>query len=156
MKGKVYLVGAGPGDYKLLTLKGLECIRKADVIVYDRLANINYLKEAKKGCEFINVGKASSHHLLPQDQINRLIADKALEGKIVTRLKGGDPYVFGRGGEEGELLKAEGIEFEVVPGVTSAIGGLCYAGIPITHRDHASSFHVITGHLEKMEKKILK
>lgn len=149
MKGKVYLVGAGPGDYKLLTLKGLECIRKADVIVYDRLANINYLKEAKKGCEFINVGKASSHHLLPQDQINRLIADKALEGKIVTRLKGGDPYVFGRGGEEGELLKAEGIEFEVVPGVTSAIGGLCYAGIPITHRDHASSFHVITGHLRK-------
>ena len=149
MKGKVYLVGAGPGDYKLITLKGLECIRKADVIVYDRLANINYLKEAKKGCEFINVGKASSHHLLPQDQINRLIADKALEGKIVTRLKGGDPYVFGRGGEEGELLQAEGIDFEVVPGVTSAIGGLCYAGIPITHRDHASSFHVITGHLRK-------
>lgn len=149
MKGKVYLVGAGPGDYKLLTLKGLECIKKADVIVYDRLANINYLKEAKKGCEFINVGKASSHHLLPQDQINRLIADKALEGKTVTRLKGGDPYVFGRGGEEGELLEKEGIEFEVVPGVTSAIGGLCYAGIPITHRDHASSFHVITGHLRK-------
>ena len=149
MKGKVYLVGAGPGDYKLITLKGLECIRKSDVIVYDRLANINYLKEAKKGCEFINVGKASSHHLLPQDQINRLIADKALEGKIVTRLKGGDPYVFGRGGEEGELLQAENIDFEVVPGVTSAIGGLCYAGIPITHRDHASSFHVITGHLRK-------
>ena len=149
MKGKVYLVGAGPGDYKLLTLKGLECIRKADVIVYDRLANINYLKEAKKGCEFINVGKASSDHLVPQDQINRIIADKALEGKIVTRLKGGDPYVFGRGGEEGELLEAEGIDFEVVPGITSAIGGLCYAGIPITHRDHASSFHVITGHLRK-------
>ena len=149
MKGKVYLVGAGPGDYKLLTLKGLECIRKADVIVYDRLANINYLKEAKKGCEFINVGKASSDHLVPQDQINRIIADKALEGKIVTRLKGGDPYVFGRGGEEGELLEAEEIDFEVVPGITSAIGGLCYAGIPITHRDHASSFHVITGHLRK-------
>ena len=149
MKGKVYLVGAGPGDYKLLTLKGLECIRKADVIVYDRLANINYLKEAKKGCEFINVGKASSDHLVPQDQINRIIADKALEGKIVTRLKGGDPYVFGRGGEEGELLEAEGIDFEVVPGITSAIGGLCYAGIPITHRDNASSFHVITGHLRK-------
>ena len=133
MKGKVYLVGAGPGDYKLLTLKGLECIRKADVLVYDRLANINYLKEAKKGCEFINVGKASSDHLVPQDQINRIIADKALEGKIVTRLKGGDPYVFGRGGEEGELLEAEGIDFEVVPGITSAIGGLSYAGIPITH-----------------------
>ena len=146
MKGKVYLVGAGPGDYKLMTLKGLECIRKSDVIVYDRLANINYLKEAKEDCEFINVGKASSNHLLPQGDINRLIADKALEGKVVTRLKGGDPYVFGRGGEEAEILRTENIDFEVVPGITSAIGGLCYAGIPITHRDHASSFHVITGH----------
>ena len=149
MKGKVYLVGAGPGDYKLMTLKGLECIKESDVIVYDRLANINYLKEAKKGCELINVGKESSHHLLPQDQINRLIADKALEGKIVTRLKGGEPYVFGRGGEEAQLLQEENIDFEVVPGVTSAIGGLCYAGIPITHRDYASSFHVVTGHLRK-------
>ena len=152
MKGKVYLVGAGPGDYKLLTLKGLECIKKADVIVYDRLANKNYLKEAKENCEFIYVGKASSNHTLPQDDINRVIADKAKEGKIVTRLKGGDPYVFGRGGEEGELLKEEGIEFEVVPGITSAIGGLCYAGIPITHRDYASSFHVITGHLRDDDK----
>ena len=149
MRGKVYLVGAGPGDYKLITLKALECIRKSDVIVYDRLANIEYLKEAKDDCEFINVGKASSNHLLPQDDINRLIADKALEGKIVTRLKGGDPYVFGRGGEEAELLRDENIDFEVVPGITSPIGGLCYAGIPITHRDHASSFHVITGHPRK-------
>lgn len=149
MRGKVYLVGAGPGDYKLITLKALECIRKSDVIVYDRLANIEYLKEAKENCEFINVGKASSNHLLPQDDINRLIADKALEGKIVTRLKGGDPYVFGRGGEEAELLRNENIDFEVVPGITSPIGGLCYAGIPITHRDHASSFHVITGHPRK-------
>ena len=149
MRGKVYLVGAGPGDYKLITLKALECIRKSDVIVYDRLANIEYLKEAKDDCEFINVGKASSNHLLPQDDINRLIADKALEGKIVTRLKGGDPYVFGRGGEEAQLLRDENIDFEVVPGITSAIGGLCYAGIPITHRDHASSFHVITGHPRK-------
>lgn len=147
MKGKVYLVGAGPGDYKLLTLKGLECIKKADVIVYDRLANSNYLKEAKSNCEFIYVGKASSNHTLPQEDINRVIADKAKEGKIVTRLKGGDPYVFGRGGEEGQLLKEEGIDFEVIPGITSAIGGLCYAGIPITHRDHASSFHVVTGHI---------
>lgn len=149
MRGKVYLVGAGPGDYKLITLKALECIRKSDVIVYDRLANIEYLKEAKDNCEFINVGKASSNHILPQDDINRLIADKALEGKIVTRLKGGDPYVFGRGGEEAELLRDENIDFEVVPGITSPIGGLCYAGIPITHRDHASSFHVITGHPRK-------
>ncbi|SCI43390.1 MULTISPECIES: uroporphyrinogen-III C-methyltransferase [unclassified Romboutsia] len=152
MKGKVYLVGAGPGDYKLLTLKGLECIKKADVIVYDRLANVNYLKEAKPNCEFIYVGKASSNHTLPQEDINRVICDKAKEGKIVTRLKGGDPYVFGRGGEEGQLLKEEGIDFEVVPGITSAIGGLCYAGIPITHRDHASSFHVITGHLREDDK----
>ncbi len=152
MKGKVYLVGAGPGDYKLITLKGLECIKKSDVIVYDRLANINYLKEAQKDCELINVGKESNNHLLPQNQINKLIADKALEGKIVTRLKGGDPYVFGRGGEEGEFLQAQNIDFEVVPGVTSAIGGLCYAGIPITHRDYASSFHIITGHLRKDKK----
>ena len=152
MKGKVYLVGAGPGDYKLLTLKGLECIKKADVIVYDRLANSNYLKEAKSNCEFIYVGKASSNHTLPQEDINRVIADKAKEGKIVTRLKGGDPYVFGRGGEEGQLLKEEGIDFEVIPGITSAIGGLCYAGIPITHRDHASSFHVVTGHLRDDDK----
>ncbi len=152
MKGKVYLVGAGPGDYKLLTLKGLECIKNADVIVYDRLANSNYLREAKPNCEFIYVGKESSNHTLPQDDINRVIADKAKEGKIVTRLKGGDPYVFGRGGEEGQLLKEEGIDFEVVPGITSAIGGLCYAGIPITHRDHASSFHVITGHLREDDK----
>ena len=152
MKGKVYLVGAGPGDYKLLTLKGLECIKKADVIVYDRLANSNYLKEAKSNCEFIYVGKASSNHTLPQEDINRVIADKAKEGKIVTRLKGGDPYVFGRGGEEGQLLKEEGIDFEVIPGITSAIGGLCYAGIPITHRYHASSFHVVTGHLRDDDK----
>ena len=109
MKGKVYLVGAGPGDYKLITLKALECIRNSDVIVYDRLANTNYLKEAKEGCQFINVGKESSNHLLPQDEINSLIAKMALEGKIVTRLKGGDPYVFGRGGEEAEVLRDEEI-----------------------------------------------
>ncbi|WP_373601217.1 uroporphyrinogen-III C-methyltransferase [Paraclostridium bifermentans] len=151
MKGKVYLVGAGPGDYKLMTLKGIECIKKADVIVYDRLANDKYLKEAKENCEFIYVGKASSNHVLPQDQINEVITKKAKEGKIVTRLKGGDPYVFGRGGEEAEFLLDNNIDFEVVPGITSAIGGLCYAGIPITHRDYASSFHVITGHLKDDE-----
>jgi uroporphyrinogen III methyltransferase / synthase len=151
MKGKVYLVGAGPGDYKLMTLKGMECIKKSDVIVYDRLANDKYLKEAKEDCEFIYVGKASSNHALPQDQINEVITKKAKEGKVVTRLKGGDPYVFGRGGEEAEFLLENGIEFEVIPGITSAIGGLCYAGIPITHRDYASSFHVITGHLKDDE-----
>ena len=104
MKGKVYLVGAGPGDTKLMTLKGLECIKKSDVIIYDRLANDEFLKEAKEDCEFIYVGKKSSNHILPQDMINEVIAKKALEGKIVTRLKGGDPYVFGRGGEEAEVL----------------------------------------------------
>jgi uroporphyrinogen III methyltransferase / synthase len=151
MKGKVYLVGAGPGDYKLMTLKGMECIKKSDVIVYDRLANENYLNEVKDNCEIVYVGKASSDHTLSQDEINELIVQKAKEGKVVTRLKGGDPYVFGRGGEEGEYLLENGISFEVVPGITSAIGGLCYAGIPITHRDHASSFHVITGHLKDDE-----
>ncbi len=147
-KGKVYLIGAGPGDYKLLTLKALECLQKADVIVYDRLANSEYLKQGKTGCEYIDVGKASSNHTMPQDEINEVLATKAAEGKIVARLKGGDPYVFGRGGEEGEYLYDRGIAFEVIPGITSAIGGLCYAGIPITHRNCASSFHVITGHLK--------
>lgn len=155
MEGKVYLVGAGPGDYKLITLKGLECIRKSDVIVYDRLANSNYLKEAKPDCEFIYAGKESSNHVLSQEDINKIISDKAKEGKVVTRLKGGDPYVFGRGGEEAEILVNEGIDFEVIPGITSAIGGLCYAGIPITHRDHASSFHVITGHLRDDQSKTI-
>lgn len=151
MKGKVYLVGAGPGDYGLLTLKGLECIKKADIIVYDRLANEDYLKEAKEGCEYIYVGKVSSNHTLTQDEINDVIMQEAAKGKIVTRLKGGDPYVFGRGGEEGEYLLQHNIPFEVVPGITSAIGGLCYAGIPITHRDYTSSFHVVTGHLKDDE-----
>lgn len=148
MKGKVYLIGAGPGDYGLMTLKGMEIIRKADVVYYDRLANPAYLKEVKKSCELIYAGKESSNHSIPQEEINKQLAAKAKEGKIVARLKGGDPYVFGRGGEEGELLFEEGIDFEVVPGITSAIGGLCYAGIPITHRDYASSFHVFTAHLK--------
>ncbi len=148
MKGKVYLVGAGPGDFKLITLKGLEAVKKADVIVYDRLVNKKFLSEIKKSCELIYVGKESNKHTMKQSDINKLLAEKAKEGKLVVRLKGGDPYVFGRGGEEAELLYEEGIEFEVVPGITSAIGGLCYAGIPITHRDYASSFHVITGHLK--------
>jgi uroporphyrinogen III methyltransferase/synthase len=154
MKGKVYLVGAGPGDYKLITLKALEVIRKADTIVYDRLVNKCFLKEVRKDCELIYVGKESSNHIMQQGDINKLLAEKGKEGRIVVRLKGGDPYVFGRGGEEGELLFEEGIEFEVVPGITSAIGGLCYAGIPITHRDYASSFHVITGHLKEESREL--
>lgn len=154
MKGKVYLVGAGPGDYKLLTLKALQCVKEADIIVYDRLATDRILEDAKEGCEFIYVGKKSRYHTKTQDEINEIIAEEAKNGKTVTRLKGGDPYVFGRGGEEGEYLRERGIDFEVVPGITSAIGGLCYAGIPITHRDYASSFHVITGHLKEEEKEL--
>ena len=152
MVGKVYLVGAGPGDYKLLTLRAKECLEKADVIVYDRLANKEILRLGKASCEYIDVGKAASDHTLPQDEINALLVKKAEEGKEVVRLKGGDPYVFGRGGEEGGYLQARKIPFEVVPGITSAIGGLCYAGIPITHRGVALSFHVMTGHFKEGSK----
>ncbi|SFE24131.1 uroporphyrinogen-III C-methyltransferase [Peptostreptococcus sp. D1] len=149
MSNKVYIVGAGPGDYGLITLKAVECIKKADVLVYDRLVNPDFLNLKKDNCEVIYVGKESSNHIVPQDQINRILIDKFNDGKAVVRLKGGDPYVFGRGGEEAEALYDEGIEFEVVPGVTSAIGGLCYAGIPVTHRDYSSSFHIVTGHSKK-------
>lgn len=147
--GKVYLVGAGPGDIGLITVKGMDCIKKADVIIYDRLINSDLLKYKKNGCEVIYVGKKSSNHILAQDKINQMILDKAREGLIVVRLKGGDPYVFGRGGEEAETLYNEKIDFEIVPGVTSVIAGLSYAGIPVTHRDFASSFHVVTGHAKE-------
>ncbi len=153
-KGKVYLTGAGLGDEKLITVRGLETIIQADVLVYDRLAGEGLLRHASKDCELIYVGKVSRDHTKTQDEINQMICEKACQGKIVTRLKGGDPYVFGRGGEEGEYLSDRGIEFEVVPGITSAIGGLAYGGIPITHRDHASSFHVITGHLKDEDKEL--
>ncbi|MDO8683108.1 MAG: uroporphyrinogen-III C-methyltransferase [Armatimonadota bacterium] len=144
--GKVYLVGAGPGDPKLCTLKAVECIQKADVIVYDRLAHPALLKHAQPDVELIYVGKASSDHAMRQEDINHLLADKAKEGKIVTRLKGGDPFVFGRGGEEAELLVEEGVSFEVVPGITSAIAVPAYAGIPVTHRKLCSTLGIITGH----------
>ncbi len=145
-RGVVYLVGAGPGDPGLITVKGLECIRKAEVLVYDRLAARRLLSFAPAGCEMIYVGKLPDRHTLRQEEINQLLVDKALEGKVVTRLKGGDPYVFGRGGEEAELLVQNNVPFEVVPGITSAIAVPAYAGIPVTHRDHTSSFAVITGH----------
>lgn len=148
MKGKVYLVGAGPGDFKLITIRGLELIRKADLIVYDRLANSKLLDEASKTCELIYVGKKSNQHTMLQEDINSLLVESAKCGKMVVRLKGGDPYVFGRGGEEGIELEKASIEFEVVPGISSSIGGLAYAGIPITHRNIATSFHVFTGHFE--------
>lgn len=152
MKSKVYLIGAGPGDEGLITAKGLSILKESDVIVYDRLANPSLLNNAKDNVELIYVGKASSDHTLTQDEINQVIVDKAKEGKMVARLKGGDPYVFGRGGEEGEFLLENDLDFEVVPGITSAIGGLAYAGIPITHRDYASSFHVFTGHFKSEDR----
>jgi uroporphyrinogen III methyltransferase/synthase len=146
--GKVFLVGAGPGDYGLITLKGIEAIEIADVLVYDRLINDNLIYRAPAHCERIYVGKQAANHALPQDQINELLYQKAAEGKTVVRLKGGDPYVFGRGGEEGIYLVERNIDVETVPGITSSIAGPCYAGIPVTHRDWASSFHVFTGNFK--------
>ena len=145
-KGKVYLVGSGPGDPGLLTLKAKECIEKADVVVYDYLANRVFLEYARKGAELIYVGKEGGRHTMSQDNINSLIVSKAHQGLNVVRLKGGDPFIFGRGGEEAlELVKA-GISFEVVPGVTSAIAVPAYAGIPLTHRDFTATVAFITGH----------
>jgi len=145
-KGRVFLVGAGPGDPRLITVKGLDCIRKADVVVYDRLASPRLLHHMKPGADKIYVGKLPDRHTMRQEDINRLLVDLALEGKTVTRLKGGDPSIFGRVGEEAELLVDHGIPFEIVPGITSAIAVPTYAGIPVTHRDKASSFSVVTGH----------
>lgn len=145
-KGVVYLVGAGPGDPKLITLRGLEAIQRADVVVYDRLASPVLLKHMKAGAEKIFVGKLPDKHMMKQEEINQLLVDLALQGKTVTRLKGGDPSVFGRVGEEAELLADNGIKFEIVPGITSAIAVPAYAGIPVTHRDFTSSFAIVTGH----------
>jgi uroporphyrinogen III methyltransferase/synthase len=144
-RGKVFLIGAGPGDIKLITVKGLECIKKADVIVYDRLANTRLLSYKKPDAELIYVGKSPDRHTLTQEEINNLLVREALAGKIVARLKGGDPFVFGRGGEEAEVLIDSHIPFEVVPGITSAISVPAYAGIPVTHRDFTSTFTIITG-----------
>ncbi|MEW6616559.1 MAG: uroporphyrinogen-III C-methyltransferase [Thermodesulfobacteriota bacterium] len=145
-KGNVYLIGAGPGDPGLITLKGIECIRKADVVVYDYLANSKLLEYARKDSELIYAGKKGGDHTYPQSQINSIIIQRAKEGKVVARLKGGDPFLFGRGGEEAEELAAGGICFEVVPGITSAISVPAYAGIPLTHRDFTSNVAFITGH----------
>ncbi len=152
MMGKVYLTGAGPGDIDLLTVKALRVVQQADVIIYDRLANPDILVQAKEGCEFIYVGKEDSHHTIPQDEINEIIYQNALKYKNVVRLKGGDPLVFGRGGEEGMYLHERGIEFEFIPGVTSAIAVPEYAGIPVTHRGVTVSFRVVTGHESRKEK----
>ncbi|MDQ0660667.1 uroporphyrinogen-III C-methyltransferase [Paenibacillus sp. W2I17] len=146
MVGKVFLVGAGPGDAKLITVKGWESIGKADAVVYDRLASPRLLKQMKPGAVKIYVGKRPDRHTMKQEEINQLLVDLALEGKVVVRLKGGDPTIFGRVGEEAGLLHKNGIPFEIVPGVTAAISVPAYAGIPVTHRDYASSISIITGH----------
>ncbi len=143
--GIVYLVGAGPGDPDLITMRGIECLKHAEVVVYDRLANPSLLAHAK-GAELIDVGKQPDRHPVPQSKINTLLVEKARAGKVVVRLKGGDPYVFGRGGEEAHALVEAGLPFEVVPGVTSAIAAPTYAGIPVTHRNLACSVAIITGH----------
>ncbi len=145
-KGTVYLVGAGPGDAGLMTMRGAELLARADVVVYDALVNAELLRLAPKTAEIIYGGKRSSQHAIPQDELNKLLVTKAKEGKTVVRLKGGDPYIFGRGGEEAEELVYAGIPFEVVPGISSISAAPNYAGIPITHRDYCSNFTVITGH----------
>ena len=143
MVGKVYLIGAGPGDPGLITVKGLRCLQQADVVVYDRLVDKRLLSNAKEGAKLVFVGKGPSERFMEQEEINRYLVDQAKESKVVARLKGGDPFVFGRGGEEAQALA--GIPFEVVPGVTSAIAAPAYAGIPLTHRRIASSFTVVSG-----------
>ncbi|MGK9172849.1 uroporphyrinogen-III C-methyltransferase [Yokenella regensburgei] len=148
MIGKVWLVGAGPGDPGLMTVKGLACLRDAQAVVYDRLVNPLLLKEAPDNSEFYDVGKEANCHPIPQPQINQILIDCARRGLRVVRLKGGDPFVFGRGSEEAQALHEAGIAVDIVPGITSAIGGLAMAGIPVTHRHCASSFHVVTGHLQ--------
>ena len=144
--GKVYLIGAGPGDPGLITVKGLECVKKADVIIYDYLANERLLDQRRPDAELIYVGKQGGRHTLPQQEINALIVKKAKEGKTVARLKGGDPFIFGRGGEEAEELADSHIPFEIVPGVTAATAAPTYAGIPLTHRDYTASVAFVTGH----------
>lgn len=143
--GIVYLVGAGPGDPTLITLRGVECLKKAEVVVYDYLANELLLSHAPENAERIYAGKIGGRHNQGQDEINNLLVEKAGSGKVVVRLKGGDPFVFGRGGEECEALRGAGIPFEVVPGVTAAVGASAYAGIPLTHRDVTASVAFVTG-----------
>ncbi len=151
--GKVYLVGAGPGDPGLMTVRGLELLRKAEVVVYDRLVNRSLLEEAPVNAIRIFAGKSSGSHCLPQEEINDLLVVYARNGRQVVRLKGGDPFVFGRGGEEGEALAQAGILFEIVPGVSSALAVPAYAGIPVTDRRFSSSFAVVTGHEDTCKRK---
>ena len=144
--GKVYLTGAGPGAIDLMTVKAARIVTEADVIIYDRLANPKILETSKKGCQLIYVGKQNGNHSVPQDEINEIIYQSALKHEKVVRLKGGDPFVFGRGGEEAIYLFNKGIKFEIIPGITSAISVPAYAGIPVTNRGITPSFRVVTGH----------
>ncbi|WP_057915437.1 uroporphyrinogen-III C-methyltransferase [Peribacillus muralis] len=145
-KGKVYIVGAGPGDPDLITIKATKCIAKADVILYDRLVNRELLLYGKTEAEYIFCGKAPGKHCVSQEDIHSLLISNSLEGKTIVRLKGGDPFIFGRGGEEAEVLVKHGIQFEIVPGITAGIAAPAYAGIPVTHREWGSSFAIVTGH----------
>lgn len=149
---KVQLVGAGPGDPDLITVKGLRAIQEAEVILYDRLISPELLDDAKPGAELIFCGKLPDHHHLQQETINYLLVKHAKAGKRVVRLKGGDPFVFGRGGEEAAFLAEHGVPFEIIPGITSGIAAPAYAGIPVTHRDHSASFAIVTGHRREGEK----
>ncbi|MFX3659127.1 MAG: uroporphyrinogen-III C-methyltransferase, partial [Ectobacillus sp.] len=149
MAGIVYLVGAGPGDEGLITEKGKICIQKADVILYDRLVNPRLLEYAKASCEFVYCGKLPKNHTIRQERINSLLVEYAQIGKTVVRLKGGDPSVFGRVGEEAEELAKHHIAFEIVPGVTSSIAAAAYAGIPVTHREYSNTFTLSTGHCKR-------
>ncbi|KAB2332126.1 uroporphyrinogen-III C-methyltransferase [Cytobacillus depressus] len=146
MIGKVYLVGAGPGDPDLITVKGLRCLKEADVILYDRLVNPELLQHAKEGAQLVYCGKLPHYHTMKQETINHFLVKYAKKGNRVVRLKGGDPFVFGRGGEEAEVCAKHAIPFEIVPGITAGIAASAYAGIPVTHRTLSKSFAFITGH----------
>ncbi|MBF0105171.1 MAG: uroporphyrinogen-III C-methyltransferase [Deltaproteobacteria bacterium] len=150
-QGRVYLIGAGPGDPGLFTLKGVEALGVSDIVVYDYLVNDEILKHANPQAEKIYVGKKANHHVMRQEEINALIVKRAKDGAVVARLKGGDPFVLGRGGEEAEELCAHGIPFEIIPGITSAIAVPAYAGIPVTHRNISSSVTIVTGHRSSNE-----